>query len=94
MRTIHPRLFYLCLLVILLVPAVVAGQGIDGDGGESNGRIEGRYKIVPLPYINYNRSIGLTVGALPMVMFNPVERDTISPSSVAGLLGMYSTNGT
>ncbi len=63
-----------------------------GSAGAANGRIEGRYKILPLPYINYSRSLGLTVGALPMVMFNPVERDTISPSSVAGMLAMYTTN--
>jgi len=79
-----------CTLAVLLFPVASPGKDIGGD----NGRIEGRYKIVPIPYINYNRSIGLTIGALPMVMFNPVEKDTISPSSIAGLLGMYSTNDT
>jgi len=79
------------LAAALLLPTVVPAQGV---GDDKAGRIEGRYKIVPLPYVGYNRSIDLSVGALPMVMFNPVERDTISPSSVAGLLGMYATNGT
>lgn len=82
----------LCALSLVqpLDPAVAeAGGGI----GE-NGRIEGRYKFVPIPYVNYNRSFGFTIGAVPMVMFNPVERDTISPSSLVGLVGMYASNGT
>jgi outer membrane protein assembly factor BamA len=85
-----------CALASLLLPAGSFGQGIGagGAGGSSDARIEGRYKIVPLPYLNYSRSLGWTFGALPMVMFNPVEQDTISPSSVAGLLGMYTTNDT
>jgi outer membrane protein assembly factor BamA len=47
---------------------------------------------MPLPYVSYNRSLGWTLGALPMVMFNPVAQDTVSPSSIAGLLAMYTTN--
>jgi outer membrane protein assembly factor BamA len=79
---------------MLLIPTGVSAQrGTDGGIGE-NGRIEGRYKIVPIPYVNYNRSIGGTVGALPLVMFNPVSSDTVSPSSIGGALAMYSTNKT
>lgn len=75
------------------------GSGLVHRGGElvdksEGGRIEGRYKIVPIPYVNYNRSIGGTLGALPLVMFNPIARDTVSPSSMGGILGMYSTNKT
>ncbi len=83
-----------CANALLLLPTAGAGQDIAGGGNAQGGRIEGKYKIVPLPYVNYNRSIGASFGALPMVMFNPVMRDTISPSSMAGLLGMYSTNKT
>lgn len=79
---------------LLLLPTAGAGQDVAGGGNAQGGRIEGKYKIVPLPYVNYNRSIGASFGALPMVMFNPVMRDTISPSSMAGLLGMYSANKT
>jgi len=85
---------WVCMLALLLFPSIGSGQGVPGGSGGETDRIEGRYKIIPLPFINYNRSIGLSLGALPMVMFNPVERDTLSPSSVAGLLGLYSTNKT
>lgn len=82
------------IVLILLLPAPGAAQGVPGGGGSSGGRIDGRYKFIPLPYVNYNRSIEFSVGALPMVMFNPVATDTISPSSIGGLLGFYSTNKT
>jgi outer membrane protein assembly factor BamA len=81
-------------LLLAATPSAAMAQGVLGGGGGQGGRIEGTHKIIPLPYFNYNRSIGASFGALPMVMFNPVARDTVSPSSVAGLLGMYSTNKT
>ena len=77
-----------CAFALLLLPSAGTGQDIGGGGGSQGGRIEGKYQIVPLPYVNYNRSIGASFGALPMVMFNPVMRDTISPSSIGGLVGM------
>ena len=61
-------------------------------GGRSSGQIEGRFKFVPVPYAGYNRSLGFQVGFLPLVMFNPVATDTLSPSSIAGGLGLYTTN--
>jgi outer membrane protein assembly factor BamA len=63
-------------------------------GGGVEGRIDENFKFVPVPYINYNRSIELSLGILPMAMFNPVPADTLSPSSLAGALAMYSTNKT
>ncbi|MFT4566573.1 MAG: outer membrane protein assembly factor BamA, partial [Saprospiraceae bacterium] len=35
-----------------------------------------------------------TLGAVPMLMFNPVQKDTISPSSIIGAFGMYTANKT
>jgi len=67
------------------------GQGL---GGGKNGRIKDDFKFLPIPYINYSRSIGFQIGGLPMAQFNPVREDTLSPSSFAGLFGMYSTNKT
>jgi len=63
-------------------------------GGGNNGRIEGSFKFLPIPYINYNRSIGFQIGAIPMAQFNLTQKDTLSPSSMAGLFGMYSENKT
>jgi len=49
-------------------------------------------KFAPVPYINYDRTLGFTVGALPMVMYDLSEKDTISPQSITGGLIMYATN--
>jgi hypothetical protein len=83
---------FFIFIVFLTGTSAGFSQGLGGMKGKN--RLEGRFKFLPLPYINYNRSIGATFGALPMAMFNPVENDTLSPSSVAGLLGVYSTNKT
>ncbi|MGD8699991.1 MAG: BamA/TamA family outer membrane protein [Gemmatimonadales bacterium] len=89
------ELSFLCVVVVILsFPVQGRAQGSVGGGPGERGRIEGRYKIIPIPYVSYNRSIGGTFGALPLVMFNPVARDTVSPSSIAGALAMYSTNKT
>lgn len=79
------------LLVSVLSSNYLQGQKM---GGTKNGRIEGNFKFLPIPYINYNRSIGFQLGALPMAQFNLSQKDTLSPSSMAGLFGMYSTNKT
>ena len=49
---------------------------------------------MPIPYVNYDRSMGFSLGAVPMLMFNPSQKDTISPSSIIGGVGTYSTNKT
>lgn len=73
---------------LLIISAKLFGQG--NLGGESD-RID-KTKFIPLPYFDYDRAIGYTVGALPMLMFNPSKKDSISPSSTVGLMGMYSEN--
>ena len=57
-------------------------------------RIKGNIKFLPIPYVNYNRSFGYQIGAAPMILFNPVSKDTLSPSSLAGVIGIYSENKT
>ena len=49
-------------------------------------------KIVP--YLNYNKTYKGMFGALPMMMYKFNEKDTISPESISGLMGIYTTNQT
>lgn len=72
--------------------SIIHGQSKLGSGGSD--RIEGKSKFVPLPYVNYDRAFGFSVGAIPLMMFNPSTKDTISPSSLAGVIGSYSENET
>ena len=89
------RLFAMGTLALgVLLPGDTRAQGVPSGSSGSGNRIEGKAKFLPIPYVNYDRSIGLQGGGLPLVMFNPVASDTISPSSIAGAFGMYTTNDT
>jgi outer membrane protein assembly factor BamA len=88
----HRALFPILVFIsVLSYHTGVKGQGL-GSGNSS--RIEGKYKFIPIPYMNYDRSMGFAAGAVPMLMFNPTKKDSISPSSLIGGVGMYSTNKT
>jgi hypothetical protein len=84
------RATLLLLLILGLSASALNAQAPVG----GRGRIEGRAKFMPIPYINYDRSFGLSVGAVPLLMLNPNVKDTISPSSIVGGVGTYSTNKT
>ncbi len=47
-----------------------------------------------VPYLNYNNTIGFTLGALGRAFYKADRSDTISPSSSTGVFGMYTTNKT
>jgi hypothetical protein len=87
------RFILLSVLLAAMLTGTASSQEIPSDGGGADGRIEGRYKLMPIPYVNYDRSMGATLGFIPMAMFTPVKSDTLSPSSMAGLGALYSTNG-
>lgn len=81
--------------IFLLVFCSILGNGgpLFGQGvGGGSKRIDGNYKFMPIPYVNYDRSLGFTMGAVPMLMFNPSKKDSISPSSLIGGVGTWSTN--
>jgi len=91
-----PQVRKLLILGLAITSILAQSQGLNGQGlagGEST-RIDGKLKFIPIPYVNYDRSLGFTLGAVPMLMFNPSEKDTISPSSLVGGVGIYSANKT
>jgi len=50
------------------------------------------FQFLPIPYINYDRSLEFQIGAMPMAMYKVNTVDTISPASISGVFGMYTTN--
>lgn len=60
---------------------------------EEKQKEEKNFKFKPVPYLNYNRTGGFEFGAVPMAMYKVNKNDTISPESLTGLVGMYSTGG-
>lgn len=85
---------YLKIIVIGISMLLLQGKAFGQLGGGGSKRIDGKTKFMPIPYVNYDRSMGFTVGAVPMLMFNPVEKDTISPSSLIGGVGTWATSKT
>ena len=84
------------IYLILISSSIVSlfGQGMPGGGGGGAEHNDENFSFMPIPYISYNRSLGLMGGAVPMCMYNLSKKDTISPSSISGVFGMYSTNDT
>jgi len=50
--------------------------------------------IKVVPYVSYNRTYEFMFGAVPMMMHKINKTDTISPESISGLMGIYTTNKT
>lgn len=87
--------FFLSILISFLFfycTQSTLGQSFGTGGGGGETRTDKKVDFMPIPYINYSRSLGFSIGALPMAMYNLSEKDTISPSSVSGVLGMWTTN--
>ena len=84
-------------IFILANQSILLAQEISSETEQSD-NVKSSYwkrhngKFAPVPYINYDRTLGFTLGALPMVMYNLSEKDTISPQSITGGLFMYTTN--
>ena len=53
-----------------------------------------KVNFAAIPFINYDQTFGLTLGALGQMFYKLNKSDTISPSSSTGVFGMYTTNKT
>lgn len=60
---------------------------------EEEKKEEKNFKFKPVPYLNYSRTGGFEFGAVPMAMYKINKNDTISPESLSGLVGIYTTEG-
>ncbi len=45
----------------------------------------------PVPYVNYDRTQGFSLGAILIGMYKINPSDTLSPESLSGILGLYTT---
>ena len=81
-------LFFGILIMTLISPDCYAQLM----GGKE--RNDKNFQFLPIPYLNYSRSIGFSYGLLPLAMYNLSQKDSISPSSISGGLIMATTNGT
>jgi len=78
------RKFTKLLFLLLFSPLVFAnGQKLTAVKKEK------KPGFAAIPMINYNRTQGVVVGALVSGFYKINKKDTISPSSSTGMLGMY-----
>lgn len=84
-------------VLVVILSFTLHAQGVPSGGGsvaKSDSSSQKPAKFVPAPYINYSRAVGAGIGFIPMYMWNVSKTDTVSPQSLVGLLGMYTTNKT
>ncbi|MGL1885451.1 MAG: BamA/TamA family outer membrane protein [Reichenbachiella sp.] len=84
-------------IVLVISSQFSFSQGVPSAGGAgaaSDSTSEKRIDFMAVPYLNYSRSLGAAIGAVPMAMYKVNPNDTISPASMTGMVGMYTTNKT
>jgi outer membrane protein assembly factor BamA len=91
---LKPYKTILIFFLVVIIHSASFSQNMPSGGGSSSDLDDKNFNIVPLPYINYSRSIGFAIGAIPMAMYKVNPKDTISPASITGLMGIYTTNET
>ena len=88
MKTKITRLLLTIILIISCNQAAFCQEKNETKKEEKN------FNFVPVPYVSYNRTYELMFGAVPMIMYNVSKKDTISPQSLSGAMGVYTTNET
>lgn len=79
------------ILFFLLLCCTLNAQNDEKKIGTKEKDTTKKISFVPIPYINYDRAGGFEFGAVPMAMYKISKTDTISPQSLTGVLGKYST---
>jgi len=85
MRCIFPFMLFL-----MLVPLVAQEAELHN---EEEKKKDKSLSFAPIPYLNYSRTGGFGFGAVPMIMYPVNKKDTLSPDSLSGLVGFYTTEG-
>lgn len=92
MKSFTLRVFFLIIIFQFFGTNFLIAQNVPASENDSDSIKN--FNFVPVPYLNYNRSTGFAFGALPMAMYNLNKKDTISPQSLSGMMGFYTTNKT
>jgi outer membrane protein assembly factor BamA len=85
---------YLLLALLVTCTVVVSANGRPLAKDSTSTADSSSFRFVPVPYINYNRATGFALGAVPMAMYKINPEDTVSPASMTGGVGFYTTNRT
>lgn len=84
---------FTCFLAVLLLTCHLGfGQFLGGAAPRSDSAKN--FSFLPIPYVNYDRSLGFSYGLIPMAMYTINKKDTISPQSLTGGIIMRTSNET
>lgn len=82
------KIIFIPLLLLCFAAAASAKAKV-----EPKDSTEKDCKFMPIPYLSYDRTLGASFGAVPMLQYHINKNDTISPQSMTGGIGMFTTNG-
>lgn len=85
----NSKLFILSVIIFFLVSGnILFSQNVKENAEASVKKLD--FKV--MPYISYDRNLEFMFGAIPLAMYRVSKNDTISPKSLSGLGGVYTTN--
>lgn len=85
---------YLILLLISLTAFGSYAQKVTSDSTSvAQEKEQKNFNFNLMPYMSYNRNLEFMYGVLPLAMYRLNPNDTISPKSLSGITGVFTTNG-
>ncbi|WP_223033995.1 BamA/TamA family outer membrane protein [Hanstruepera marina] len=80
------------LLGLLFISTISIAQNKTQDSLKQTQVKEKNLDLTVMPFISYNRNLKFMFGGIPMAMYKLNKQDTISPKSLSGVAGVYTTN--
>ncbi|WP_215225544.1 BamA/TamA family outer membrane protein [Echinicola shivajiensis] len=84
----------LLITVLIFSSRLIFAQEVKKDSlNKSSLKEENSTQFKVMPFFSYNRNLKFMFGAIPMLMYKLDKQDSISPKSLSGAAGVYTTNG-
>src|SRR5690606_23171828 len=84
--------FLLILLFSLCFSAEAQSQEPAQNTQQSDTIQQKKFEFQVMPFLSYNRNLKFMFGAIPMLMYRINNEDKVSPQSLSGISGVYTTN--
>lgn len=78
---------------MLIIAFATQAQGFPSGGAGGSDRIEGKFKFVPLPYLDYDRALGASLGLVPMAIQGEYRWNFHPRIGVVGYAGLATVFG-
>lgn len=88
-------IFSMRKLIALILPLILGTSAFAQkreDATQDSTVKEKKVDFSVMPFLSYNRNLKFMIGAIPMAMYRPNPKDTLSPKSLSGVAAVYTTN--